>query len=600
MRKFNKNTMYGKLVKQFVLFIVLPIFLINTLLNNFYTHVIIKKNSEQVEQNLQQLASSIKEEISNISLSAATLAQDKGLQNLITSWKYEKSDLIKLQMSKQIVEILNYLFNYNKDVESIVFFFKDEGVYTFRKDLKVEESKIRQKEWYKKAIQNKEKVINIKPTEKILIGIPDKPRGLSAAIAPSLNTNSNYNNKIEVIYVMFKTSIFDSIYEKSSDKEINEVVISDEKGEIIISSEEKLLGKSTKEIAYIDENLKKDNYVIKISDKKAYVTTYDLTKYGWKMFYIKDYNLLMKEMKNAWILFISFFIVLVGLFIIFIAITVKSIIDPLQELIKKMRSAEKGDFDDEIHVEGTEEIINLGQSYNNMIREIKELMYERDLKEKQRSKEEIKALQAQINPHFIYNTLNCIRLMAMMAKATGIKNITDAFMKLLSLTFKSQENMITVKEEIECLQQYVYIMKIRYGDNFNIKYNIDSNIREFLIIKLILQPLVENAITHGIVHRGIKGKIIVNGYIKCDNIIIEVIDNGLGMSEQKINEVLINKSEHNKSFNKIGVINVDKRLKLNFGKEYGITIKSRVNCYTKIIVKIPKLIVNVTGRDYCE
>jgi sensor histidine kinase YesM len=261
-----------------------------------------------------------------------------------------------------------------------------------------------------------------------------------------------------------------------------------------------------------------------------------------------------------------------------------------------MERAEKGHFDHEISIQGSGEIRTLGESFNKMIYEINNLIIERDLKEKERSKEEMKALHAQINPHFIYNTLNSIRLMAMMTKAQGIKNMTDAFMKLLSATFKEDGTLIPVRKEIEYLENYVYIMKVRYGDHFDMELMIDEEIKDLLIIKLILQPIVENAILHGLSKLTEGGKICVKGFMDHADAVFEITDNGVGMTEEEIKKLLTEGTIHRRSFNHIGVMNVDRRIKLNYGEGYGMSIQSEYGKYTTVRLVLPKIINDMGGE----
>ncbi|MDZ7542369.1 sensor histidine kinase, partial [Clostridium perfringens] len=242
------------------------------------------------------------------------------------------------------------------------------------------------------------------------------------------------------------------------------------------------------------------------------------------------------------------------------------------------------------------EIKELNINYNKMINNIKELMIERDLKEKERSKQEIKVLQAQNNPHFIYNTLNVIKLMATISKIDNIRSVTDSFMKLLALTFKSDSSFITIREELQYITSYSEIMRVRFGDNFNLIMDFDEGLQDLYIIKLVLQPIVENSIVHGLNELEGSKDIIIKGYLKEDKLIIEVIDNGVGMYEEDITKVFENHNKSKTSLNGIGIKNTEKRIKLNCGDEYGIKIDSKKNKFTRVTLILPT--IKERGNDY--
>jgi len=250
-----------------------------------------------------------------------------------------------------------------------------------------------------------------------------------------------------------------------------------------------------------------------------------------------------------------------------------------------MKEAEKGNFTEVDKLNGFGEVKELEIAFDEMIHKIDDLIVERDKKEKERQEEEIRALQAQINPHFIYNTLNCIKLMAMMAQKKNIEDMVYAFMILLGGMFKDSKMMITVEEEIEYTKHYVHIMNVRYAGSFDVIWDIDEDILKNLTLKLMLQPIIENAIIHGISQCEEKGLITIKGYIKDKDIIFKIIDNGKGIDPDKIKDLFVDNKNENKR--KVGIYNVNKRIVLNFGDEYGINVVSELKKYTEVTVRVP-------------
>lgn len=190
----------------------------------------------------------------------------------------------------------------------------------------------------------------------------------------------------------------------------------------------------------------------------------------------------------------------------------------------------------------------------------------------------MEALQSQINPHFLVNTLGSMRFMAMVAKFDSIKNMAEALINILSTSFRQAASLYTINEELEMLESYIYLMKIRYAENFLVEYRIDDNCRRCLIPRLVLQPIVENCIVHGFEDSEDIGHILVEASRNRDAVVITISDDGQGMSPERLAEVLSAS---------IGISNVQKRVRLNFGELYGVRIESKPGAGTRVTLTIP-------------
>jgi len=236
-----------------------------------------------------------------------------------------------------------------------------------------------------------------------------------------------------------------------------------------------------------------------------------------------------------------------------------------------------------------------------LINEIKaNLLLEKEIKNAQLQLKEVelKALQAQINPHFLYNTLDSIQWLAVLHGVDDIQQMTVALGKLLRYSLDRERNIVSVRKELEKVENYLIIQKFRYGEKFSYHLNIETEVLEFRIPKLLLQPLVENAIQHGLEPKPLAGNIWINGWLEGDEqAVIEVADDGVGMSEDFQNtlmESLFNARKENEvkieadSHKQIGLENVNKRLIYNFGESSSLKIKSRINQGTVIRFRIPR------------
>ena len=258
-------------------------------------------------------------------------------------------------------------------------------------------------------------------------------------------------------------------------------------------------------------------------------------------------------------------------FILSVLIT-NQIKKPIDRLVRHIGHVAAGNFTRDPDIEGEDEIGTVGKVVNDMSERIDTLMAERLEHEKEKGDLELKMLQAQINPHFLYNTLDSIRWIAVIQKNSGIVKMVTALSGLLKNMAKGFNEKVTLQKELDFLEVRVD----------------EPELYEALVIKLTLQPLVENAIFNGIEPGGKHGTILIHAYRQGDVFIIKVRDNGVGIAREKMASIL-NHTEKVKgsSMSGIGLPNVDRRIKLNYGEEYGLTIESQEGEFTEITIKMP-------------
>ncbi|MBV7509529.1 histidine kinase [Bacillus sp. sid0103] len=583
----SKN-MSKKFISSFILFIVIPFIITSVVINKLYEGVLVSHYNEKTQQNMEQLSMDIELELRRVSLNVAKVSNENELLLLVNSWYEEKDSVKKLEISTKIESKLDYLFAYQGMINSIVFFSKNGQIFKYKDPLYKNDSDVKDSSLYKESIKNKDKVFSINNFNSS-DDVNAKGIDFLVGISPEY---SWYNTATEFIYCEIKTEALNSIYSRFTNDSVGKMIIADPKGKIVISPDKSLLGKNVSQVEYLKDINNKDNNFYKYNYKKntKYISKYTSEKSGWTVINIIDDKALTKDTTNIMKILFAMFVVFNLFFILYCKTFFKDILKPIKELIKKMKGIKDGRLDEITNINtNLEEINELGSNYNKMINDIKNLMVERDLKERERSKEEMKVLQAQINPHFIYNTLNVIKLMAMISKAENIRKVTDSFMKLLSATFRSESTFITVREELEYLDNYADIMKVRFGDDFNLVVKVEEEVRNLYIIKLILQPIVENAIVHGINEIDGEKNIIIAGYVSEENLIFEVEDNGRGITEEEVERIFTSKEKSNTSFNHIGIKNIESRIRLNCGQGYGIKIESEKNKFTKVKLILPIL-----------
>jgi two-component system sensor histidine kinase YesM len=268
-------------------------------------------------------------------------------------------------------------------------------------------------------------------------------------------------------------------------------------------------------------------------------------------------------------------------------IVATDIVSPFKRLALTMDNISKGDMSLKAGPEQNPETDKLCRYFNRMISRINTLMAENEEKQKAIAKSELETLYAQINPHFIYNTLNSIQWIALINNQKQIHDIIKSLTFLLKSCFSIDTSFITVKEESKILDSYVTLMKVRYG-NFEVEYIYeDERILSSKMLKLILQPLVENSILHGFRKIDYLGRIIIYVHTDKDNLLITIKDNGIGIDDTTMKRLMSSDFKRNSSFNSIGIYNVRRRIFLNHGTDYGLKISPNMPNGTIIEIKLP-------------
>lgn len=435
----------------------------------------------------------------------------------------------------------------------------------------------------KNAILNKDKVIYQYSNFKLV----NSTYSSSSITAVKVLCNDKTKEIYGFVYIIISQDDFRKYYLPFVGNSNNIMILSKD-GLVVSSSNKSDIGNKNLELLDISNNIQNNNldyFNTELNSNEVAVMSKYLPTYNFNIVGIIDKNIILNEVYNtSQIYFVTIIIALIFLIITFF--TIKRTTEPLSTLSHRMSQVTSGNFKNYVQVKGSSEVRDLSSTFNFMLDDLNTYMNERMILEKEKRKAEIHALQMQINPHFIYNTLSSIKWLIWQGDTDKSIKTIDAFISLLRNTISNKNEMISISEEIENLKNYVLINHIRYGDNIAVNFFIMPQCEKYIIPKLILQPFIENSFFHGFVDKN-SGFIHVFVNEQNGNIVCEIIDNGIGISKEKISNILHSSSNKSNHFTSIGVNNVNDRIKLLYGDKYGVTIRSELNVGTTVKIIIP-------------
>lgn len=328
-----------------------------------------------------------------------------------------------------------------------------------------------------------------------------------------------------------------------------------------------------------------------IGGKEIAAGCFEIKELSGKLVCIQDISKEVGRIRTIRNWFVLIMIVLIPFLAMVVNIIVKTMLGQFYQVLNAVKKVQTGDLDVVIEKCGTDEMGELGDQFNKMLAEIKRLMEANLNRERLVKNSEIKALQNQINAHFIYNVLESIKMMAEVEEKYEISDAITALGKLLRYSMKWNSPNVTVEEEIEYIKNYLKLINLRFDYEIYLSLNIPEAVYKQQIPKMSLQPIVENAIYHGIEEMAEDTNIYIKGIIGEKCCMIEVTDAGKGMSEDEVAQLYRKiageiEAEGGRG-NGIGLKNVQDRIRMSFGEDYGIEIASKKGCYTKVMIRVP-------------
>lgn len=460
-------------------------------------------------------------------------------------------------------DTLNPLFfntlSLNRDLSGITLY-TDQKINRYDRFLRPL-SEIEHNDWYEQ----------LQKTTRPVYYVSESPPLLHLA-AELLFTNDKNTRSIINLAVHYQ-ALFDSLYSLYEDQ--YSVFIFDANHQLIFDFQKNT--HSDKD--FIDPASIKDDHV-----KRNYIFKQDrIPSTDWSIVIMRPIHSINQSIMSIAVTF--FIVTLISLFLLVLLVYLFSriIVRPLESLALNMKAIDSGNFNVTVTTNSNDEVSTLIQIFKKMVQRVEHLINEVYISKIEKQEYELKALQAQINPHFFYNVLSLINSKAIIAGQKDISLMTQYLSTFYRTTLNRGKDYILVKEEIENVQSYLKIQHMMHDQSFDYYLNIDDRLLDYQMPNLILQPIVENAIHHGLDHKenGQKGIVSMNGKIDHGQIVFIVSDNGKGMTQEQLEQILTTKTKG------YGVRNVHNRIRLNYGDAFGLDYASYLNKGTHVTVRLP-------------
>ncbi|MDR2649488.1 MAG: sensor histidine kinase [Clostridiales bacterium] len=410
-------------------------------------------------------------------------------------------------------------------------------------------------------------------------------------VSLSRSVNLTYNGEIRygVLLVDMNFSAIEQICRRVSLGDTSYIYIINGDGELIYHPKQQLIyGNLLEENTLAVLGYEDGNHLDASGEHQKLVTIKTVGYTGWKIISV---SYLTEVMPGTQLMLFAILILLFGIaLMVFVNYLVSAnIANPIQTLEKAVRDIEKGGINAPIPEGGSAEVRTLGLAINNMLARNRKLMDEIVWEQEQKRKSEFDALQAQITPHFLYNALDCILWSIKDGEYETAMTLISVLSKMFRISISKGRSIISVKDEIEHAQHYLTIQNTRFKNRFNFTFNVQPEVYPLATIKLIIQPIIENAIYHGMEYMDGDGLIVIDSYLENGDLYFKITDNGMGMTEEVVAGLLTGPAARAGvgGGSGIGLYNVQERIHIYFGREYGLTIESEPDEGTRVLIRLP-------------
>jgi two-component system sensor histidine kinase YesM len=615
-------TLSRRFSAAFILIVAVPSLLVSAVLARLYLSAMYQTVARQSEVTAEQVAQNIGNETDNVALLAAALLHDQPLRELAAAYDAAPDRKARYLAARRMDEKLVSFFNYTKQVGAVVVYLRSGATYAYSNYPNVRGVDAIDRSVWQEAAADPGKVFLFDTFDAPVRNVGGRSM-ISLAVCPGPRDET----AIDALLLMFRVPSFDGLAARWGDDAGSAMVVFGRSGRPILSS---LPAGTTP--AELDARAGRARggagatfspRAVRAARRPWLATIHPMPSTGWTLVLLADQASLSRRVtKYQWYLYPALGL-LAFLFVAYAETFFARIAAPIRAVVGHMGRVGKGDLAVRARPHEIAELAELTHGFNAMVEETERLQAARERSERERLSAELDALRYQINPHFVANTLNSIRLMAQAARAEGIAGMTRDLMRVLSDSYSGAERLTELSREIENVTAYVGIMKVRFGERFGVEFALEPGTEALLTLRMILQPIVENSILHGFAGgasgapaRAARGTIRVSARVEARGLppapcpepwaevvagqvlIVEVQDDGAGMEPDRAARLLEGKPEQGGLY-RIGVANVHRRLRLNYGAPYGLEVESVPGEFTRVRYLLPALrrLAQVAGAE---
>ena len=610
MKLFSKHSSLKTIYYwSFVTLIVIPILLVFLASLSISRYMVQKTAVSNIQTSQSGIRTNLSEAVQETSLQLSHLVFVNDSEVLSLAAGMENSDAaLRYQYSTRLDELFRVSSAPSQNTLSAMFLMKDGHSIYSKEEIRLPWEEMKEESWYQKALERKDIVsVGVFDSSFRPLTYSRLKKGeciLGAALSPSIQVDRS--GEIEMVMLFTITPVGDLIRKYNKDPLLGVTFITDSAGKLLFAGEKREEAQSFLEnLSPKDWDFLEKDGILRMSMtdpdsgrmRDYTVIESEAGQHEWRIVTcVRTGSLTQAYNRIAAMLFVVVG-VLLFLFYLFSRFFLRSIIVPVHTMVEGMKELEDGNLDTHIEPAGQNEIRTMIHSFNRMVRRLKATITENEQVQQKKHEAEVRALQSQINPHFLVNTLNSIRFMAQVSRFEGIRKMAEALIRILSCSFRGNISFYTVKEELEVLDSYLYLMKIRYSNGFESAYDVAPDCLDCRIPRLILQPIVENSIVHGLCEKEEDiGHLTISAKRKGGFLYLTVEDDGKGIPEEEIQFLLKPRERKAGDNTSIGIENVFTRLKLYFGEDCGLEIESRQGEFTRTVIRMPAL----TGENEYE
>lgn len=581
---FRNRLIRNKIMLVYVPLIIIPLLILGLASNHIYTKAIVEKTVHNVSDNSSLIITQINGILTNATSAAnmLTLNLNKVIVEDQEDSRRQVSDLL---LYTRITNQLSFALVVFPDVESAAFVDQQNQLYgstpniVSNAELTVSSDMLRQLQQSKRA-----NVWFPMQTRKFLVTSPVEPVLTLGKRVVDINTGV----PLGYLFLNIRESALSAVYENIGSIKEGSYFIADGEG-LIVSSQ------NAAEVLQPIAEPSLRNWVLKSNERtniqdsqegRMLLISTDIPNFEWKLISMVPYDRLTEDTRK-----ITKLIFLIGLvcfvFALFGARLLSNVISkPIVHLSRHMKKVKEGNLDQQIEVTSGDEIGLLASGFNTMMGRVKELLANIGVEQRKKREYELALMQAQIKPHFLYNTLDVIYTLSEMGRARDVQRTTKALADFYRVALSKGKDQIQLEEEIRSVMDYLSIQHIRYSDVFNFDIDIAPDILDCTIPKLTIQPLIENAIYHGLKNKASFGKLTITGKREDQKVILVVTDDGAGITEDRLQAIKMSMNDSQQQVG-YGLCSVHQRIKLYFGESYGIQIESESGIGTVVTVELP-------------